>query len=98
MAEHDLRKTCLLAQISGQMQGVGFRYYTQREAARLGIDGWVRNMPDGSVEACIVGMEPQLTTMKQWLQHGPLHASVEHIEFSSVSVPQGSVSSQFDIR
>jgi len=72
---------CWHVRISGRVQGVGFRYHTEQEARRLGIRGWVRNCPDGSVEALICGEQTAIATMKRWLHHGPLHASVEHAEF-----------------
>lgn len=88
MAEHPLAESCLLARIRGRVQGVCFRHYTEQEANRLGIRGWVRNMPDGSVEACIAGNETQMCAMKRWLQHGPSYASVEHVEFADASLPE----------
>lgn len=49
--------------IQGRVQGVGFRYYTQREAKRIGIVGWVRNCADGSFETLICGNENQTQAM-----------------------------------
>ncbi|MDQ6982897.1 MAG: acylphosphatase [Mariprofundus sp.] len=80
-------KGCLSVHIQGRVQGVGFRYYTQLEAQRLGVCGWVRNQPDGSVEACICGNAESLATMQAWLNHGPNYAQVEHIEFSAGHLP-----------
>ena len=78
---------CLNVHIQGRVQGVGFRYYTQIEARKLGATGWVRNCADGSVEALICGSPEQLNAMKQWLKHGPCYAQVEHIEFSAGHLP-----------
>jgi len=72
---------CLLAHIRGRVQGVSFRYYTQHKARELAIHGWVRNLADGSVEACICGEPEQIKTMQQWLKHGPTHATVTSIDF-----------------
>jgi len=71
---------CLLLRIRGRVQGVGFRYYTQAQAESLGITGWVRNMPDGSVETCICGNAQQLAAMQAWLAHGPASARVDHVD------------------
>ena len=71
---------CLLLRIRGRVQGVSFRYHTERQARQLGIDGWVRNMPDGSVEACICGDPESLAAMRDWLSHGPAHATVASID------------------
>ena len=57
--------------VEGRVQGVGFRWATQSEALRLGLSGWVRNRPDGSVEAVIQGEPPVLQRMLDWLQAGP---------------------------
>ena len=72
---------CLLAHIQGQVQGVGFRYHTRNQARRLGLCGWVRNLPEGSVEACICGNSEQIKAMQQWLAHGPVHAMVTDIDY-----------------
>ena len=72
----------------GRVQGVGFRYHTRMQANRLGLHGWVRNLPDGDVEACIAGSETQITIMKQWLHQGPSHASVERVEFRASTLPE----------
>ena len=77
-----MSRQCFVAHICGRVQGVSFRYYTQRQAEQLGIDGWVRNMPDGSVQACICGEPEAVATMRGWLAHGPAYASVSSIEFT----------------
>lgn len=78
---------CLLARIYGQVQGVSFRYYTQKQAEQLGLDGWVRNMADGSVEACICGSPEHVKEMQQWLKHGPAYATVTSIHFENSELP-----------
>jgi len=70
-------RRCLRIHISGRVQGVCFRHYASMEANRLGIAGWVRNTPDGSVEALICGNAKQLAAMKKWLSHGPEMARVD---------------------
>lgn len=74
---------CLLACIRGQVQGVSFRYHTQSQARRLGLRGWVRNLPGGSVEACICGEPEQIKAMQQWLKHGPAYATVTSVNFEN---------------
>jgi len=68
--------------ISGRVQGVFFRMETQRSARRLGITGWVRNLPDGIVEAVLEGDQRQLEAMLAWCRRGPAHARVDdlHVE------------------
>ena len=66
--------------IQGGVQGVGFRYYAEREAKRHGLKGWVRNHPDGSVQALICGEEDQLQAMLSWFRHGPPAASVTSVD------------------
>lgn len=77
-----MSRQCLLLRIRGRVQGVSFRYYTERQARQLGIDGWVRNMPDGSVEACICGSLEAVAEMRGWLGHGPTYAAVAAVEVS----------------
>lgn len=55
----------------GKVQGVGFRYFAIREAQRLDLSGWVRNLPDGSVEAFAEGPEESLNAFESFLRKGP---------------------------
>jgi len=72
--------SCELVRVTGQVQGVCFRYYARHEAERLGINGWVKNLPDGSVEALICGSASQRDAMRAWLAHGPPAAEVRKVE------------------
>jgi acylphosphatase len=71
--------------ISGRVQGVGFRYFTEAVAAREGVHGWVRNLPDGRVEAAAEGDAEALERFERALRHGPRVEAVEVDE----DVPQG---------
>lgn len=66
--------------VSGMVQGVSFRYYTMQAAAHLGVTGWVRNLPDGRVEAVFEGEQEDLDRMLAWCHEGPRSARVEHVE------------------
>ena len=66
--------------ISGLVQGVWYRASTEQEAQRLGLHGWVRNLPDGRVEALAEGPEAVLQTFIAWCHRGPQHARVEQVE------------------
>lgn len=68
------------ATVRGIVQGVGFRAFVQREARRIGVSGWVRNLPDGSVETEAEGREPQLLGFQRTLRNGPPGSSVESME------------------
>jgi acylphosphatase len=70
----------LHATIHGRVQGVNFRYYTQREASNLHITGWIYNRPDGSVEVVAEGKKESLQKLRQFLHRGPPSARVEHVE------------------
>jgi acylphosphatase len=74
--------------VSGRVQGVGFRYFTQDIATREGVTGLVRNLPDGRVEAIAEGDEESLTRFERALRRGPSHARVEQVEVDSL-VPTG---------
>lgn len=65
--------------VEGRVQGVAFRYYTWHEAQRLGIQGWVRNLPDGRVEAVYEGSRAAVEEMLAWTRHGPPAARVTGI-------------------
>jgi acylphosphatase len=66
--------------VRGRVQGVYFRASTQREAKRLGLTGWVKNRPDGSVEICAEGEEEGLKELIAWAQKGPTSARVERVD------------------
>jgi acylphosphatase len=66
--------------ISGQVQGVFFRDSTRQKAEDLSLAGWVKNLPDGRVEAVFEGPSEQVREMLRWCEEGPRHASVEHVD------------------
>jgi acylphosphatase len=65
--------------VTGMVQGVGFRWFVRERARRLGISGWVRNLPDGSVEVAASGDGSQLMLLRNELQRGPRGAQVESL-------------------
>ena len=65
--------------ITGRVQGVGFRYYTQQTAQKNGVTGWVRNLPDGRVEALIEGEELAVEATVDWCRSGPEWGRVDQI-------------------
>ena len=84
-------KICYRGFVEGRVQGVFFRAETRRQAVKLGLDGWVRNADDGSVELLICGVEGQVRQMLAWLQAGPTMAVVEAVSLapSDCPVPTG---------
>jgi acylphosphatase len=66
--------------VRGRVQGVGFRDALRAEALRLGVAGWVRNRPDGSVEAVIQGDSAALERLIDWARRGPPLAQVRAVD------------------
>jgi acylphosphatase len=66
--------------VRGRVQGVGFRWFVEREARTLGISGWVRNNSDGSVQVFAMGTRDQLSGLRSRLQQGPRAARVDSVE------------------
>lgn len=66
--------------VRGRVQGVGFRWFVEREATTLGVSGWVRNNSDGSVEVLATGTQEQLSALRSRLQQGPRAARVDNVE------------------
>ena len=66
--------------INGTVQGVGFRFFAQRVAARHQVAGYVRNLPDGRVEALVEGTLQNVEAFRHDLATGPKHASVDRVE------------------
>jgi acylphosphatase len=75
--------------VRGRVQGVGFRWFVEREAHMLGIAGWVRNNHDGSVEILAQGTRDQLTGLHSRLREGPRAARVDAVEVSDATPSQG---------
>jgi len=65
--------------VSGRVQGVGFRYFTQEVALREGATGWVRNLPDGRVEALVEGEAEAVTRVERAIRSGPGGARVSTV-------------------
>jgi acylphosphatase len=74
--------------ISGRVQGVGFRFFTEDAARREGIDGWVRNLPDGSVEVRAEGDAEAMERFERAVRHGPPAARVDDVDVTE-NVPTG---------
>lgn len=66
--------------VSGRVQGVSYRANAAAMAQRLGLAGWVRNLPDGRVELLAQGDEKSLRSLLAWAHQGPVMARVEHVE------------------
>lgn len=82
--------------ISGRVQGVFFRAETQRAATGLNLAGWVRNVPDGRVEAVFEGENENVDKMLVWCHHGPAAARVQEVVANKE--PYSGEFKHFDIR
>ena len=67
------------ARVTGRVQGVSFRWYTQEQARRLGVVGWVRNEPDGSVLVHAEGEDEAVDALVDWCRTGPSMAKVSNV-------------------
>jgi acylphosphatase len=65
--------------ISGRVQGVGFRWFTKDAADREGVTGWVRNLPDGRVEALVEGEADAVTRVERFIRSGPPGARIQTV-------------------
>jgi acylphosphatase len=69
----------------GEVQGVGFRHHARAQAVRLGLVGYARNRPDGTVELEVEGPEASVSRMLRWLETGPRYAVVTALEVNDVA-------------
>jgi acylphosphatase len=83
--------------ISGQVQGVFFRDSTSRKARELNLAGWVKNLPDGRVEAVFEGPSESVKEILRWCEEGPQHASVENVD-ADIEDVGGDLMSGFEVR
>jgi len=72
--------------VRGRVQGVGYRYFVMREAAALGVSGFARNLPDGTVEVIAEAAEDVLELFEDRLRQGPSFASVKDLDRSEVAM------------
>ena len=66
--------------VSGRVQGVGFRYFAEQQAGKLGVNGYVRNLSDGRVEVYAIGNAPKLEALRAALQQGPRMSQVYRVD------------------
>jgi acylphosphatase len=80
-------KSAVRVIVSGLVQGVGFRYFVFREAIKLGIDGYVRNLAGGQVEAVFCGEKGLIDELVKTVRVGPRQASVSDVQLEKISPP-----------
>jgi acylphosphatase len=80
LLEMDQSSTRLHAIVSGRVQGVNFRYSTLQRAQALRLTGWVRNLPNGTVEVLAEGPQPMLAQLLDFLHRGPPYAHVQSVQ------------------
>ena len=83
-----MRFQVLNMRVLGRVQGVGFRYFTQRMARQHAVTGWVRNLPDGSVEIEAVGAPDAMELFLRAVQEGPAFSHVERVEMEKGEVDE----------
>ena len=79
------------AVVSGQVQGVGFRYATREKARELKLAGYAHNLDDGRVEVLAEGERSAVQALMAWLDKGPAHARVERVEVAAMEQAETSI-------
>ncbi|MDX2167356.1 MAG: acylphosphatase [Deltaproteobacteria bacterium] len=82
--------------VRGRVQGVGFRWATVEQGRRLGLAGWARNLPDGSVEVVAEGAEDAIMRLRDWCRHGPPSARVSQV--AEMPAPDEALAAEFRVR
>ncbi len=77
----------VLVRITGRVQGVGYRAWTEENARSRGLGGWVRNRRDGSVEALIAGADDKVDEMLAYFWQGPMSSRVERVDSEPAAQP-----------
>ena len=90
--------TVVKGTVTGRVQGVGFRYFVQEVATKLGIVGWVRNLSDGRVEFELQGEQTAIKDTISRIKEGPAYAKVESIDYSTIAANGTEQCSDFSIR
>lgn len=76
---------CVRCRVRGRVQGVFFRASTRSQAVALGVNGWVRNLPDGSVELTACGAAAAVEALRDWLWTGPPGAQVTDVRCDAIA-------------
>ena len=84
--------------IEGVVQGVGYREFTRRAALRLNVSGWVRNRPDGAVEALVRGPPASVEALIAEMRHGPRFAVVDRLNVIEHEEAPGDLGGTFVVR
>jgi acylphosphatase len=87
MSERGRATESRVYRLEGRVQGVGFRWFVRRHAGELGLDGWTRNEPDGSVTVVASGEEEVLSRFEELLRQGPPAGHVERLERREADSP-----------
>jgi acylphosphatase len=93
--DHGAMGKAVDVRITGMVQGVSFRAYTRQQAHGLGVAGWVRNEPDGSVAGHFEGPERAVDALVAWCRHGPAYAEVDEVAVSDAELTGAT---DFDVR
>ena len=88
--------TCARLVVHGSVQGVGFRFAACDAASECSVTGWVRNLPDGTVEIVAQGSPDAVARMTAWARRGPRYASVDRVQVEMLA--ESSKWDSFDIR
>ena len=83
--------------VKGRVQGVGFRWFVQREAAEIGLRGWVRNTEDGHVEVVAAGTAEELAELKDALRKGSRGSRVDGVLEDELAESEGAKLGPFEI-
>ncbi|QUJ68634.1 acylphosphatase [Photobacterium sp. GJ3] len=80
-----MSQICVMVRVTGHVQGVGFRFHTAHEGLRIGLSGYAKNLPDGSVEVLACGKPEKVEQLVQWLETGPRTSRVDSLSRDDIA-------------